>query len=77
MNRKKNYKDMDKFRRTRNAQKKRYYAKTAIYAPRRWTYEEEMMVLEHSITDTELSSKIGRSVGSIQKRRSILKKKQS
>lgn len=65
---------MDRFRETRNAQKNRYYGKTAIYAARRWTAEEEQKVLEHSIPDTELSSKIGRSVRSIQIRRSRLNK---
>ena len=68
------YKDMEKYKKTRNAQTKRYYAKTAKYARRRWTEEEDDAVLRHDITDTELSEKISRSVHSIQDRRVRLKK---
>lgn len=57
-NRKENYVDMEKFRETRNAQRKRYYAKTAKYKSRRWTIEEDKKVLAHTVSDTELSSYI-------------------
>ena len=39
-----------------------------------WTAEEELMVLEHKIPDSELSKIIGHSVGSIQTKRSVLKR---
>jgi len=75
-NRRNFYKDMEKYRITRNAQRKRYYNKTSfIYENREWTPEEERQVILHEISDTELSSKIRRSVCAIQKRRCMLKKK--
>ena len=72
-NRRKDYVDMEKFRKTRNKQRKRYYDKTRKYDRRPWTDEEDMLVLRHCMTDTELSSWIKRSVCAIQKRRVILK----
>ena len=72
--RKEKYKDMEKLRNTRNSQRKRYYDKTATYAPIPWTLEQDKAVLEHSITDTELSKIIKHSVCAIQIRRSRLKK---
>ena len=70
------YKSRDKARSTRNAQRLRYYQKTQLYSKRRlWTSKEDKAVLEHSISDTQLSTTICRSVGAIQARRSMLKKK--
>ena len=72
------YKNKDKARVTRNAQRLRYYQKTQLYPDRRrWTREEDIEVLKHSITDTELSYLIHRSVQSIQIRRNKLKAKQT
>lgn len=69
------YKDKAKARATHRAQNLRYYRKTQIYTGRsKWTPEEDKLVLEHSITDTELSNTIHRSVSAIQNRRSKLKK---
>lgn len=68
------YKDLDKLRKTRNAQNKRYFSKTAIYKPRRWTDIEDVIVLEHKNTDMEISKQIERSVKAIQVRRVKLKK---
>lgn len=73
-NRKNGYRDMEKFKKTRNAQKQRYYNQTAIYKPSRWTCEQDTMVLEHTIPDSELSSIIKHSVRAIQHRRCRLKK---
>lgn len=70
----KKYKDADKLRKTRNAQKKRYFSKTAIYKPRRWTDMEDVIVLEHKNPDMEISKQIERSVKAIQVRRVKLKK---
>lgn len=69
------YTDMDKFSEARKRYNKKYYKRTAIYRKRAWTEEEDKLVLEQSITDTELSYLIERSVKSIQIRRSRLKKK--
>lgn len=75
-NRKKDYRDMDKWRATYRRQKNRYYGKTssAPNSRKRWTDEEVQLVLRHEITDTELSKKIGRSVMAIQVKRIIVKK---
>ena len=72
--RREGYRDMERYRRTRNEQRKRYYDKTAGYQPRKWTAEEEVMVLAHIVTDTELSKRIQRSVRAIQVHRCKLKK---
>jgi hypothetical protein len=73
MNRKKFYKDKDKWLKTSNSQKRRYYSRTQCgRSP--WTFRQDMMVLEHSMTDTELSAVIGHSVKAIQERRHRLKK---
>ena len=74
-NRKYAYADMEKFRKTTNAQKKRYYNKTKFHCSNVWTAEQDTMVLEHLITDTELSKIIQHSVKAIQVRRCRLKKK--
>ena len=68
------YKNKEKLRKTRNAQKKRYFSKTAIYKPRRWTDIEDVIVLEHKNTDMQISKQIERSVKAIQVRRVRLKK---
>ena len=73
-NRKNQYRDKDKYKKTRDAQKKRYYDKTAIYQRNSWNSQQDKLVLEHSISDTELSKIIGHSVKAIQIRRSRLKK---
>jgi len=72
MLRKKDYKDLNKWKVTSNRQKRRYYAKTQNAENRNqpWTIEEIDMVMEHKITDSELSAVIGRSVGAIQNMRS-------
>lgn len=67
-------KDKDKCREARNRQRKRYYDKTAIYGKRPWTPEQDKMVLNHDITDYELSKIIHHSMRAIQKRRCTLKK---
>lgn len=72
--RKSNYKDLNKFRKTRNRGKHKYYSKTAKYKPRAWTELEDVIILEHKKTDPEISEYIQRSVCSIQIRRSRLKR---
>ena len=68
-------KNMQEFCEARKRYNKKYYKRTAIYKKRAWTKEEDELVLKHSITDTELSDLIRRSVRSIQIRRSRLKNK--
>ena len=51
--RKKRYADMEKFNKTRRNQRKRYYKKTQMYEPRPWSQDEERLVLEHKIPDSE------------------------
>lgn len=73
------YKDLDKFQKTKAKQKRRYYKKTES-APKRgkpWTKEDLELVIEHKISDTELSSLIGRSVMAIQKQRQKYKQSQT
>ena len=57
------------------AQNKKYYNKTsnARNGRRRFTEQELVLIWQHNITDTELSERIGRSVQSIQIKRSRMK----
>lgn len=71
------YRDKDKLRATRNAQRRRYYAKTANYTPRAWTDAEMGLLFNNDMTDTELSAYVGRSVSAIQKKRCVLNKSSS
>jgi len=75
MLKKQNYKDLNKWRKSKNRQRKRYYRKTqnAENSQSVWTKEDEDLVMAHSMSDTELSGLIGRSVGAIQKRRHNIK----
>lgn len=72
--RKKWYKT-DKGQAYRNRSRQKYYEKTS-FAPKyhhRWTEAEELMVISHRLTDTELAEKLGRSVASIQRKRHNIK----
>lgn len=74
--RKEKYRNMEKFTKTRNSQRQRYYEKTAKYPPNFWTQDQDEKVLKHDIPDSELSAIIHHSVKAIQIRRSRLKKAQ-
>lgn len=56
--------------------KRKYYKKTAFAANhrQRFTEEEIQMIKDHTMTDTEIAKKLGRSVQSIQIKRSRLQK---
>lgn len=58
------------------AEKRKYYRKTAfnVNYKQRFSDEEIDMIINHEIPDSELSKKIGRSVQSIQIKRSRLRK---
>ena len=74
MLRKEHYRDLAKWRRTKQLQKRRYYASTATgRGMPRWTSDEDAVVERHDMTDREISKAIGRSMGAIQKRRWVLK----
>ena len=71
----KRMKDNDKCRMIRNKQRQKNYAQTNIYPPKgAWANWEEELVLEHSMTDRQLSKLLERSVQAIQLKRSRLKK---
>lgn len=72
----KRYNNLEKRRLYRNIQRKRNYNKTAYAKNHRkpFTDYEDTLILDHAITDIELSNLIGRSVQSIQFRRCRLKK---
>lgn len=69
------YVDKSKYDKTRYEQRKRYYKKTQKYPPRRWTDEEDIIVMKHDLSDVELSVMLRRSVGAVQARRYVLKKR--
>lgn len=77
MIRKNLYKDMEKFRITREKQKARYYGKTTNaenrYQP--WSVHEIDAIMKREKSDTELSAELGRSVKAIQVRRSTIKRR--
>lgn len=79
MNRKKYYRDMDRYRETRNAQKRRYYGRTqkSMNSGQSWTPYEIKRVMEHDVTDMQLSKEIGRSVAAIQCMRTKLKREEA
>lgn len=55
---------------------KRYYGKTSfLYPRRRWSPEEDKLVLAHTMPDSELSIKIRRFLKAICNRRGRLKAK--
>ena len=59
----------------RNGQRARYYKKTAKYPRKLWNPEEDELVLNSELCDSDLSVVLRRSVESIQVRRSRLKNK--
>ena len=68
---KKTYRDMDKYRKYRNAYKRRYRAGRDYSDGRRarWTENEIRIVMEHRMPNTEIARMLGRSVQAIQIKR--------
>lgn len=59
MNRKEDYRDMEKYHKACQRQHRRYYSKTSfLYPSHPWTAEEDALVIKHEITDSELSEKM-------------------
>lgn len=75
MLRREQYKDLDKYKKTKREQQKRYRIRTGAfkYKKRIYSREEDEMILAQDISDRELSEQIERSVGAIQKRRYVLR----
>lgn len=71
LNRKSEYKDIEKWRETCHKQRLKYYRKTAFANNhhKRWTDEELEIVMRHEVPDHMISQMIGRSVESIQNMR--------
>lgn len=76
MNRKKMYKDMKRFAKTKREQRARWRIRTGSYEypRRRWTDEEIELLLDQTITDRELSEIICRSVSAIYTKRVHVRK---
>lgn len=69
------YQNPDKLREYRNKQRALNYKRGWIDSHDRvWTVEENLLVLDSTMSDRELSKKIERSVAAIQVQRSRLKK---
>ena len=79
MNRKKYYKNIEKWRETCHKQRLKYYRKTAYSENHRkpWTNEEIEIVMAHELPDHSISKIIGRSVEAIQLKRYTENKKRS
>ena len=72
---KKEYSDMNKYAEYKRNYQKRYREKTGggKYEKRFWTTEENEIILNSELSDRELSERICRSVGAIQRHRHYLK----
>ena len=75
--RKQQYKNLDKWKATNKKYKQRYYGATrnAENSKMPYTEKEIALILNHTMTDRELSKTIGRSMQAIQTKRSKLKKR--
>lgn len=69
-----NTKTIEEKKKLKKEYNKKYYRESQIYKRRTWSIREDNMVLAHDMPDKELSTLIKRSVGNIQRRRSVLKK---
>ena len=78
MNRKKDYKSMDKYAKTKRKYQKGWRMRSGAfkYGRRKWTESEDELVLKQEKTDRELSKDIRRSIAAIYTRRlKLLKEK--
>lgn len=76
--RKRDYADIEKWRNTVTTYNRKYYQSTsyARNSYKKWTQEEDRIVLEHTIPDREISKLLGRSMKAIIQRRHNLTRKQ-
>ena len=75
MLRKSEYKDLEKYKKTKREQEKRYYGKTqdALNSRKYWTSREIKMIMAKNMSDRELSQILGRSMKAIQVKRYKIK----
>lgn len=75
MLRKSEYKDLEKYKKTKREQEKRYYGKTqdALNSRKYWTPREIKMIMAKNMSDRELSQILGRSMKAIQVKRYKIK----
>ena len=75
MLRKSKYKDLEKYKKTKREQQKRYYAKTqdALNSRKYWTPREIKIIMAKNMSDRELSRILGRSMKAIEVKRSKIK----
>lgn len=73
---KKGYKDKNRYATTKRHQQKRWRVRSGAfkYERKKWSNAEIELLLDHTISDRELSDKIERSVGSIHTKRSRLRR---
>lgn len=75
MNRRSDYRDDERFKRTAAIQKRRYRQRTGSgYGRHKWTQHEKDLVLAHLIPDRELAVRLKVSIQAIQGKRSQLKR---
>lgn len=76
--RKKDYSAIEKWRNTVTTYNRKYYQATsnARNSYKKWSDEEDRIVLEHSIPDRAISKLLGRSMKAITQRRHNLTRKQ-
>lgn len=69
------YKDLDKWRKTKNAYNKRYYTlkDTDTNNGKTWKINDIELIMEHKFTDRELSKILNRSIRAIHVKRSKIK----
>lgn len=75
MLRKSEYKDLEKYKKTKREQEKRYYGKTqdALNSRKYWTSREIKMIMAKNMSDRELSRILGWSMKAIQVKRCKIK----
>lgn len=75
MLRKSKYKDLEKYKKTKREQQKRYYDKTqdALNSRKCWTPREIKIIMAKNMSDRELSRILGRSMKAIEVKRSKIK----
>lgn len=75
MLRKSEYKDLEKYKKTKREQEKRYYGKTqdVLNSRKYWTPREIKMIMAKNMSDRELSQILGRSMKAIQVKRYKIK----
>lgn len=77
MMQRKRYKTEEAYKEARAVEKRRYYTAPDGYKPRTWSVYEDNVLTTSQLTARQLADKLGRSVKSIEYRRSVLRKRES